>query len=434
MPRGAYRWCGLSFVMLLAGNVSADDWAQWRGGQRDGVWREEGLVNQLPDGQLPLKWSAPIGPGYSGPTVADGCVYVTDRQVGKETAEQERVLCFDEQTGKLLWQHAYAASYRNIGYSAGPRAAVTVDRGLVYAVGAMGHFHCLNAKTGAVVWKHELQSEYNITMPEWGIAGAPLIYRDLVIQHVGGENACVVAFNVRDGKEVWRALSDRPGYSSPIVIQQAGQDVVISWTGDSLSALDPLTGKVHWSHPFKPSRMPIGIATPVLSGDLLFVTSFYDGSLMVRVPRDRLAYEVVWREVGVDEQHTESLHGMIGTPVVKDGYIYGADSYGEFRCLDAKTGQRIWEDLNAVPKNRWATIHMVEQADRVWMFNERGELLITKLSPEKLTIIDRAQLIEPTLQQLSRRGGVCWSHPAYANRCVFARNDSKLVCASLAAE
>ncbi len=60
--------------------------------------------------------------------------------------------------------------------------------------------------------------------------------------------------------------------------------------------------------------MPIGIATPVLSGDLLFVTSFYDGSLMVRVPRDRLAYEVVWREVGVDEQHTESLHGMISVP------------------------------------------------------------------------------------------------------------------------
>ncbi len=81
--------------------------------------------------------------------------------------------------------------------------------------------------------------------------------------------------------------------------------------------------------------------------------------------------------------------------------------------------------LNAVPKNRWATIHMVEQADRVWMFNERGELLITKLSPEKLTIIDRAQWLNRRCSNCrAARGGVCWSHPAYANRCVFARYDS----------
>ncbi len=100
--------------------------------------------------------------------------------------------------------------------------------------------------------------------------------------------------------------------------------------------------------------------------------------------------------------------------------------------MDAKTGKRIWEDLNAVPKARWATIHMVEQADRVWMFNERGELLITKLAPTGLTILDRCKLIEPTRDQLGQRGGVCWSHPAFAEKCVFARSDEKLVKASLA--
>ena len=178
--------------------------------------------------------------------------------------------------------------------------------------------------------------------------------------------------------------------------------------------------------------MPIGVGDPILNGDKLFVSSFYDGSLMVRVPKDKLTSEVIWKEVGPDEQNTQSLHAMIGTCLLQDGFIYGADSYGEFRCLDAETGKRIWEDLTAVPKARWATIHMVRQADRVWMFNERGELLIAKLSKKGLNIIDRCQLIEPTEVQLGQRGGVCWSHPAYAEKSVFARNDRQLVRASLA--
>jgi hypothetical protein len=114
-------------------------------------------------------------------------------------------------------------------------------------------------------------------------------------------------------------------------------------------------------------------------------------------------------------------------------YIYGVDSYGELRCLDARNGDRVWEDLRAVPKARWATIHMVRNAGRVWMFNERGELLIARLSPQGFQEISRAKLIEPTTEQLGQRGGVCWSHPAYAYRHVFARNDRELVCASLAA-
>ena len=153
---------------------------------------------------------------------------------------------------------------------------------------------------------------------------------------------------------------------------------------------------------------------------------------MVRAPKDELTSELIWRAVGPDEQHTKSLHAMIGTAIVQDGYVYGVDSYGQFRCLDAMTGERVWEDLSVVPRNRWATVHMVRQADRVWAFNEAGELLLMKLNPDALQIVDRTQLIEPTRVQLNRRGGVCWSHPAYAERSVFARNDNQLVRASLA--
>jgi hypothetical protein len=177
--------------------------------------------------------------------------------------------------------------------------------------------------------------------------------------------------------------------------------------------------------------MPIGIGDPIVDGETVFVSSFYDGSLMIRTPKDSLTSEVLWRAVGPDEQQTKSLHAMIGCCISLQGYIYGADSYGQFRCLNAKTGERIWEDLTAVPRARWATIHMVRQADRVWMFNERGELLLAKLSPTGLTIVDRCPLIEPTRDQLGQRGGVCWSHPAFAEKSVFARNDKRLIRASL---
>jgi hypothetical protein len=194
------------------------------------------------------------------------------------------------------------------------------------------------------------------------------------------------------------------------------------------------SGKVLWSYPWKPRKMPIGVATPVVSGDRMFFTSFYDGALLLQAPRDEAKAEKVWQIVGRDEQNTEALHSIISTPVFEGRYIYGVDSYGELRCLDGETGERLWENRTAVPRARWSTIHFVKQADRYFLFNERGELIIARLSPKGYEEISRAKLLEPTEEQLRQRGGVCWSHPAFANKHVFARNDNELVCASLAAE
>ena len=108
------------------------------------------------------------------------------------------------------------------------------------------------------------------------------------------------------------------------------------------------------------------------------------------------------------------------------------DSYGQLRCLELLTGERIWESLDAVPKARWANIHMVEHQDHIWMFNESGELIICKLSPRGFDEISRAKLIKPTKGQLSR--GVCWSHPAFAYKHIYIRNDEELVCADLSAK
>jgi len=418
--------------MWASAATVADDWPQWRGPKRDGVWRETGIVEKFAKPQLDLVWRAEISSGYSGPTVADGRVYVTDRVV--KPAQVERVHCFDSKTGKTLWTHTYDCPYEGVGYDAGPRASVAIHDGRAYSLGAMGHLFCFDAAKGDILWKKDLNKEYNIQMPQWGIAASPLIEGDLLIIQVGGtEEACLVAFDRKTGQEKWKALKDRPGYSAPIIIEQSGKRVLIFYTGDNVVGLDPQSGKVYWQYPFPPRQMVIGISTPVVSGDKLFLTNFFDGSLMLKLDREKQGVEKLWQRAGESEKNTDALHSIIATPLFEGSYIYGVDSYGELRCLDARTGDRIWESLDAVPKARWATIHLVRNGEHVWMFNERGELIIAGLSPKGYREISRAKLLEPTLDQLRQRGGVCWSHPAFADKHVFARNDKELVCADLTA-
>lgn len=408
------------------------DWPQWRGPDRDGVWTETGVVERFESEQIPIKWRARVGSGYSGPTVAEGRVFVTDRL--KAAAEQERVHCFDAMSGEALWSHAYACDYARVGYQAGPRAGVTVADNRAYSLGTMGHLFCFDAPSGSVLWSRDLKQEYRVKVPTWGIAAAPLIEADLLIVQVGGrDDACLVAFDRATGRQRWRALGDSASYSAPIVIEQAGQRVLVCITGERVVGLNPLTGALYWEHPFTPSRMVITIATPVFDGRHLFFTSFYDGALLLRVDPEKLAVEKLWRRKGPSERNTDALHCCISTPLIRGDYIYGVDSYGELRCLDLKTGDRVWEDLTATPKARWSNIHMVRNGEKIWMFNERGELMISRLSPDGFHEISRAGLIDPTEEQLSQRGGVCWSHPAFADGHVYARNDEEIVCANLSA-
>lgn len=412
------------------------DWPQWRGSQRDGVLVP--AIKQVVD-QPKLNWTSDIAAGYSGPTVANGRVYLMDRIDAPK--QIERVHCLDEKSGKPIWTHEYEAVYKGIGYTAGPRASVTVFEGQAYSIGSMGHAFCFDAATGEVVWQKDFNAEYSILtnkrMPIWGIAGSPLVTGGNVVFHVGGsDGACVVALDRKTGKETWRALKDRAQYSAPVLMDQNGRQSIVCWTGDSVAALKPDDGTVLWRYEFKPRNMPIGVATPVIQDDKIFVTSFYDGSLMLKVSDDGNAVKKVWAAVGTNERATQSLHSIISTPIWIGDYIYGVDSYGQLRCLEAGTGERVWENLDAVPRARWSTIHFVKNGDDpeadVWMFNERGELMLGKLTPEGFEEISRNKIIEPTTNQLRQRGGVCWSHPAFANGNIIIRNDKQIKSWSLA--
>jgi len=210
---------------------------------------------------------------------------------------------------------------------------------------------------------------------------------------------------------------------------------LIVWHTEALNSLDPKTGKVYWTINFpdkEPQRPGITVSTPRLVGDRLFVSSPHHGSLMVKLASDSPTAELLWRGKSDNLAKPDGLHNLMGSPVFKDGHIYGMCTFGELRCLDAENGKRIWEQRMLPKKSLGATIFIIPQGDRYFLFSETGELIIAKLTPKGYEEIDRAKVIEPTL--FSRTRDVNWSHPAFANRRMYVRNDQEIICYSMAAE
>ncbi len=424
--------------------ILADDWPQWLGPERDGVWRESGILEKFPADGPTVRWRTPIGAGYSGPAVAEGRVFVMDRQLATAAANpsnafergripgSERVLCFNEPDGKLLWAHEYDCPY-TVSYAAGPRTTPVVHAGRVYTIGSEGNLFCLDAATGKEVWSRDFKKDFSVQTPTWGFAGHPLVDGNKLICLAGGEGSVAVAFDKETGKELWRALSARePGYAPPVIFEAGGRRQLIIWHPEALNSLDPETGALLWSEPGK-ANAGMTIATPRKLGDLLYVTSFYNGSVMMRLAPDKATASKLWQSNKASEKDTDALHSTMSTPFLEGGYIYGVCSYGQLRCLRAETGERVWETFAATTGDkpvRWANAFLVKNGTRFFLFNETGDLIIAKLSPKGYEEISRAHLLEPTNNDPRRM--VVWSHPAFANRSVYVRNDKEMVCVSLA--
>ncbi|GIW82214.1 MAG: hypothetical protein KatS3mg105_4021 [Gemmatales bacterium] len=355
------RWSRLGAItagLLIAGLVRGDDWPQWLGPQRDGVWRETGIIKQFPKGGPKVRWRTPIRAGYSGPAVAEGCVYITDRVLAPSAKNpanpfrrgnvpgSERILCLDEKTGKILWRHEYDCVY-DVSYPLGPRTTPLVADGKVYTLGTMGDLFCLEARTGKVIWSKNFPKEYGAEVPLWGFAAHPLLDGKRLICLVGGKGSLVVAFDKDTGKEVWKALSaPQQGYCPPMIYQVGATRQLIIWEPTSVNGLNPETGEPYWRVPFV-VRAALTIPTPRLHDDLLFVTSFYNGSLMLKLDKKEPKADVLWRGKGRNERQTADLHAIMATPFFVGDYIYGICSYGQLRCIKAANGDRVWSSLEA---------------------------------------------------------------------------------------
>lgn len=438
------RMFNFAIITWSACVLLADDWPQWLGPRRDAVWRETGIVEKFGDKGPETRWRTPIGAGYSGPAVAKGRVYITDRQLKQgatnpadpfqrgKIAGTERVLCLDEATGKIIWQHEYDCPY-TVSYPAGPRTTPLVEEGRVYTLGSEGNLLCLDAKKGQVLWEVDFNERYGIPTPLWGFSSHPLIDGEKLICIAGGNGTTVVALDKKSGKQIWSALSAKePGYSPPMIFELAGKRQLIVWHPESVNGLNPENGEVLWNEPFE-VQAALTAPTPRLWKDHLFLTAFYDGGRMYKFNKESPGATLVWRSTKRSEKDTQTLHSIISTPFIEGDHIYGVCSYGQLRCLKAETGERLWETLSATTPDgkpaRWANAFLIKNGERYLVWNEKGDLILANLSPEGYQEISRAHLLEPTNTAAGR--DVLWSHPAFANGHMYARNDKEIISVNL---
>ena len=431
--------------------VQADDWPQWQGPNRDGIWLEKGIIKSIPADGPPVLWRVPLGGGYSGPAVVGERLYVTDYMKSEGDLDnnpnsrsllsgKERVLCFDTTTGKEIWTYEYDCPY-SISYAAGPRCTPTVSDGRVYALGSEGNFLCLDASDGHLLWQKDFKKEYNAKTPIWGFCGHPLVFDDLVICVVGGEGSVAVAFDRKNGTERWRALTaSEQGYCPPTLIQSAGVEQLLIWDADNLNSLEPATGRQLWSEPLKP-MYGMSIMVPQLGRlhgkEVLFASGIGKVGALYALKNDSPAAEVVWRG-----EPKNAMYCANSTPFIKDNTIYGCDCHsGMLTAVDLESGDRLWETSEPTSRTdrpaKHGTAFLIRQPTpndplRVWLFSETGDLILARLTRDAYEELGRTHLLEPTNECFGR--SVVWTHPAFANGCCFVRNDEELICVSLLAK
>jgi len=437
----------------VATAARADDWPQWLGPRRDATWREQGLVTTFPAGGLPVKWRVPVAEGYSGPAVTGGRVYVAD-YVAREgevvygpndrtnRLGTERLLCLDAATGRLLWKHEQDCAY-SISYASGPRCTPTVADGLVYSLGAEGNLACLDAASGELRWSKDFKKDYSAPTPIWGFCGHPLVEGDLLICLVGGPGSVAVAFDRKTGAERWRALTaSESGYCPPTMIESGGVRQLVIWDADNLNSLDPATGRVLWSQPLKP-MYGMSIMAPQVAdtkqGRVLFASGIGRVGALFSLAADKPEATVRWR----GEPKT-AVYCANSTPFIAGDTLYGCDcDTGMLTAVDLATGKRLWETpdatLGGTRRGKHGTAFLVRHepaggpaaaSTHTWIFSETGDLILATLSPAGYQELGRQHLLDPTNECFGRE--VVWSHPAFADRCIYARNDRELVCVSLA--
>lgn len=433
----------------LLASANAEEWPHFLGPHHDTSVREPGIRTRFPDSGFPLLWQQSVGGGYSSPAVANDRVFVMDRLakpyvagevsgnlnfIRAEIPGQERVRALDASSGRLLWEHIYECPYTSVyTYAIGPRCTPTIDGKHVYTLGAEGNLICFESTTGTVAWSRDFKKDYGLEIPEWGCAAHPLVVDDLLVCIVGGQDSTVVAFDKLSGMERWRALSaSKPGYCPPIMTTIHGLEQLLVWHGDGLASLDASNGSLHWFTEIKP-LYGMTIGAPRVYGDLIHVMGFNGVSAAIKVAQDNRSASVIW---GPDRR--KGVAGVLNTAHLDSGgYLYSAGGRQDFRCVNIRTGERLWEttaplqDYRGNRTTSWPSTFSFHHppSGRTFLYNDHGEFISATLSPDGYREHSRASLMEPTHLVGGRR--LVWSAPAFADRKLYLRNDLEMRCYDL---
>jgi outer membrane protein assembly factor BamB len=397
-----------SLIGLAGAGLSAGEWPQYLGMNRDGVYQGVPLADAWPSGGPRVLWKKPVGEGFSGPVVAAGKLILHHRQGAEEVVE-----AMDIKTGATQWRYAYPTSYRDdFGFDEGPRAVPVVANGIVYTFGAQGQLHAVGLADGKKRWSEDTAARYRVAQGFFGAAGSPLVEDGRVLANIGGKGAGIVAFDAVSGKVLWTATDDEASYSSPVGASFGGKRLAVFLTRSNLLGVDPASGTVAFRRPWRARNAnSVNAASPVVVGDLIFVSTEYGpGAGVLRVEGSSLVD--VWTGL-------ESLTNHYATSVHLNGILYGYHGRQEFgpelRAVELRTGKVRWS------QEQFRAGSVILAGNRLVIVREGGELVLAPATPDAFKPLARAQVLPAVVR----------AFPALSDGILYVRNENTLVALDL---
>ena len=357
-------------------------------------------MTSWPSQGLQLLWKQPVGGGYASFVIANGKAYTIEQR-----RSQEVVAAYDVRTGRELWTHGWPALFSEAMGGDGPRATPVWNEGQLFALGATGELHVLDAESGKLAWSKNILNDNSAQNITWGMANAPLIVDDNVIVTPGGAgDKSVVAYNKRTGNRVWSALSDRAAYTSPMLVTLAGERQLLVVTATRVTGLAVEDGKLLWEYPWS-TMYEINSAQPIIvDPNHVFVSAGYDhGAVLLEIAGTERGFSAraVWEN--------RNMKNRFNSSVLYQGHIYGFDE-GIFACIDARTGERKWKG------GRYGYGQALLAGQHIVVLTESGDLVLLQATPSSHQEVARFSAIE----------GKTWNHPAIADGILFVRNEREM--------
>lgn len=416
---------------LFSSLALAADWPQFRGPKRDGVSPETGLLKTWPKNGPPLLWSIKnAGLGFSSFAIVEGTLYTLGTR-----GDDEVVLALDANKGTELWTAKIGPIFTTKGniYGDGPRSTPTVDGAYLYALGGQGTLVCLDRTAkGKEIWRKSLPKDLQGKLMEtWGYSESPLIDGAHVIVSPGGAEGTLAALDKKTGAVVWRSkeLTNEATYSSPVSadIQGVRQYVQTSYLpggkGGVVSGIAAKDGKLLWSAPIL-SQSSYGIVpTPVVKGNLVYVTSGYGGlAHLIQVGPGQKAKELYKRA----QQRT--LKSSVGGVVLVGDHVYGHSEPSLWVCQELKSGDEGWIERDAL-KGRSGSL--LSAAGMLYLYSDEGQVGLVEADPKEFKLVSSftipAKSKFPETRTTSKQSKV-WTYPALANGRLYLRDGELIFC------
>jgi outer membrane protein assembly factor BamB len=370
----------------MIGTATAD-WPQWRGPDHNGIsietgWFKEGAAART-------VWEASVGAGYSSVAVQAGRLYTLGNR-----NNQDVVVCLDALTGTAVWAMEYPC---RAGNYPGSRSTPTVEGRSVYVSSREGHVHCLDAGTGAVRWKRELQKDPGAKAPAWGFAGSPVVLGQAILLNVGDSG---IALDKTTGRTLWASGPAGAGYASAVPATFNGKPSALFFGSKGLVSVDPASGRKQWEHAWS-TKYDINAADPLVWDDKVFLTSGYGcGGALMRVGPG--GPKVVWE--------TQALGSQFTSPVLWKGFLYGVSGNtgrGQVCCVDPATGVARWTRSEA----GFCALTLAD--GKLVLMNERGILIVADATDAAFHQRFSGKVLD----------GTCWTPPVVSGGLLYVRND-----------